>query len=210
MTHSSNEFDEKAKSWDNDPDRVHRAKRIAGAILKLVPIKPSFSALEFGCGTGLLSFALREHFAQIILVDSSPGMLAVLNDKIVQSGATNMQTRNVDLLADPAGLSATFSIVYSALVLHHISDIEKIISTWHNILDDAGYLCIADLDSEKGLFHGQEFSGHNGFDRAALSKLVEQAGFTVVACETVCELTKIARDGAEHTFPVFLLVGQKK
>jgi cyclopropane fatty-acyl-phospholipid synthase-like methyltransferase len=51
-------FDERAKDWDSDPLKVERARIVAEYIRSVLPLRPGMSALEYGCGTGLLSFAL--------------------------------------------------------------------------------------------------------------------------------------------------------
>jgi 2-polyprenyl-3-methyl-5-hydroxy-6-metoxy-1,4-benzoquinol methylase len=204
-----NEFDEKAKAWDDDPQHAKRAQTIAKAIGEEIPNDPSLTAMEYGCGTGLLSFPLRDRFSKITLIDSSKGMLEVLKEKITRSGATNMEALNIDLLESPKSFSTTFSVIYSAMVLHHIPDISKMLSTWHSLLAHPGYLFIADLDSDKGLFHGPEFKGHNGFDRNDLQKIAEKAGFVEVKFRTVSEINKTASDGVQRTFPLFLMVCKK-
>jgi 2-polyprenyl-3-methyl-5-hydroxy-6-metoxy-1,4-benzoquinol methylase len=204
-----NEFDEKAMAWDDDPQHAKRAQTIAKAIGEEIPNDPSLTAMEYGCGTGLLGFPLRDRFSKITLIDSSKGMLEVLKEKIAKSAATNMEALNVDLLESPNSLSITFSVIYSAMVLHHIPDIGKMLSTWHSLLAHPGYLFIADLDSDKGLFHGPEFKGHNGFDRNDLQKIAGKAGFVEVKFRTVSEINKTASDGVQRTFPLFLMTCKK-
>jgi Predicted methyltransferase (contains TPR repeat) len=204
-----NEFDEKAKAWDDNPDHAKRAQAIAKAIGEEIPFGPSLTAMEYGCGTGLLSFPLRDRFSRIMLIDSSKGMLEVLKEKITKSAATNMEALNIDLLESLKSLSTSFSVIYSAMVLHHILDLDKIFSAWYSLLLRPGYLCIADLDSDGGLFHGPDFKGHNGFGRKELQKVVEKAGFMDVKFRTVCEIQKVAPDGVEHSFPLFLMVCKK-
>jgi len=40
------------------------------------------NALDFGCGTGLLSFKLKDFFKTITLTDNSEGMISVLQEKV--------------------------------------------------------------------------------------------------------------------------------
>ena len=54
-----NEFDQKAAQWDAKPVRVERARAVAAGIKAALPLSPHVTALEYGCGTGLLSFALQ-------------------------------------------------------------------------------------------------------------------------------------------------------
>ncbi len=96
------------------------------------------------------------------------------------------------------------------MVLHHINDLRKIFLAWVSLLMNPGYLCIADLDSDNGMFHGPEFKGHNGFDRNELQKIIGNIGFTEVRFKTVCEIKKEARDGIVLSFPLFLMVCKKQ
>ena len=66
-------FDERAKDWESDPKKVERARVVADAIRKSIPLSNEMNALEYGCGTGLLSFALQSDLGQITLADTSQG-----------------------------------------------------------------------------------------------------------------------------------------
>ena len=209
MIRNTNDFDDKAKAWDDNPEHGHRARVIADAIGREIPFNPSFTAMEYGCGTGLLSFLLKDRFARITLIDTSKGMLDVLRNKIECGGVKNMDVINIDLLEYSAGVAKTFSVIYCSMVLHHIGDISTILMMWHSLLNKPGYLCIADLDAENGLFHGKDFKGHNGFDRDILKKSAEAAGFATVTFRTVIEIQKICSDGIFHSYPVFLMVAEK-
>src|ERR1035437_8778978 len=116
-----NEFDQKAKNWDDDPVRVSRARAVADAIRKHVPLTPDMSAMEYGCGTGLLSFELRGDIGPITMADSSDGMLLVLRDKIAALGAVNMNPVKLDLAVDRVP-DDRFDLVYTLMTLHHIPD----------------------------------------------------------------------------------------
>ncbi len=75
-------FDERAQDWDNDIEKVERAGTLAKEIIDFIQPDKSFNALEFGCGTGLLSYQLKNVFKSITLVDTSEGMMKVLREKI--------------------------------------------------------------------------------------------------------------------------------
>jgi ubiquinone/menaquinone biosynthesis C-methylase UbiE len=209
MDSTANEFDKKAKEWDVSPEHVHRAEVLADAINKAIPFDTSFTAMEYGCGTGLLSFLLKERFSKIALIDNSSGMLEVLRNKIKHDNVKNMDVFNVDIMESTIGLPQPFSVIYSSMVLHHIEDIDKILKIWYVLLNTPGYLCIADLDSDNGLFHGNGFKGHGGFDRKTLKEKMENAGFVNVTFQTVLEIQKKANDGISRSFPVFLMTARK-
>lgn len=52
-------FDEKSKTWDEDPKKVRRAQKIANEIQERIPLSKAMSALEYGCGIGFISFELQ-------------------------------------------------------------------------------------------------------------------------------------------------------
>ena len=145
-------FDERAKDWDSDPKKVERARVVADAIRKSIPLSNEMNALEYGCGTGLLSFALQSDLGQITLADTSQGMLDVLKEKIVASGVTNMHPVRLDLATDPMP-AEHFHLTYSLMTLHHIPDTNGILNKFHALLEPNGYLLVADLEKEDGSFH---------------------------------------------------------
>jgi ubiquinone/menaquinone biosynthesis C-methylase UbiE len=148
-------FDAKAATWDADSVKTARTLAIAEAIRRRVSLSSSMRALEYGCGTGSLSFALRPDLGHVTLADNSPGMLAVLEEKIAAAGATCMLPVNLDLSSDPIP-STRFDLVYTAMTFHHIEDIAAILRNLFALLAPRGTLCVADLDAEDGSFHGPE------------------------------------------------------
>jgi len=192
-------FDERAKDWDSDPKKVERARVVADAIRKAVQLSNNMNALEYGCGTGLLSFAMQEDLGQITLADTSQGMLDVLSEKIAVSGVTNMYPVRLDLSTDPLPVEK-----------YHIThDARGALKKFYDVLEPNGYLIVADLDEEDGSFHTDGTTDvHKGFGRSELQAWVEAAGFGNVRFSTVYEIKKVV-DGKEKAFPVFLMVAQK-
>jgi ubiquinone/menaquinone biosynthesis C-methylase UbiE len=202
-------FDERAKDWDSDPKKVERARVTADAIRNAIPLSENMSALEYGCGTGLLSFALQAGLGQITLADTSPGMLDVLAEKIAAAGVTNMRPVKLDLATDPLP-AERFQLTYSLMTLHHVPDAKGILGKFHALLEPGGFLLVADLDKEDGSFHTNGTTDvHLGFERSELQRWVEAAGFENVSFSTAFVITKKI-EGKEKTFPVFLLSTRKK
>lgn len=201
-------FDERAKDWDSDPKKVERARAVAEAIRKALPLSANMTALEYGCGTGLLSFALQEDLGQITLADTSQGMLDVLSEKIAASGVTNMHPVRLDLSTDPLP-AEKYQITYSLMVLHHVHDARGILGRFYDVLAPDAYLVVADLDKEDGSFHTDGTTDiHKGFERGELQTWVESAGFGNIRFSTAYEIRKEV-DGGEKVFPVFLMTAQK-
>jgi ubiquinone/menaquinone biosynthesis C-methylase UbiE len=202
-----NEFDQKASHWDAKPGRVERAQAMADGLRAALPLSTSMTALEYGCGTGLVSFALQPQLGHITLADSSSGMLAVLREKIATSHVQNMTPRLLDLTNDPLP-TERYQLIYTLMTLHHILDTDRMLRAFYALLDAPGYLCVADLDTEDGTFHTDEFHGHSGFDRATLSAQAQQAGFQSIAFSTVFHQRKEVA-GAMKDFPLFLMIARK-
>jgi ubiquinone/menaquinone biosynthesis C-methylase UbiE len=198
------DFDQRAKDWDNDPKKVERARVVADAIRAALPNRPGQTGLEIGCGTGLLSFALQDAFTHITLADTSQGMLDVLTAKIADSGLTHFSPIRLDLARDPLP-DSRFDAVYSLLALHHIPETDTVIQRFHDLLSPGGRLFIADLDAEDGSFHTDGMTDvHLGFERGALQRQVEAAGFADVRFSTVFFIHK-----NERAYPIFMLAAQK-
>src|SRR5512139_1855133 len=196
-------FDSKARQWDENPVFQERGRKIAEAIRKTVPLRRDMSALDYGCGTGLLSFPLRDELGAILAADSSAGMLEVLAEKIAAHGVTNMTPLKLDLLADPVP-AQRFDLIVASMTLHHVPDTDHILRVFHDMLNPGGYLCIADLDQEDGSFHGIEVDVHHGFDRSDLSRRAAQAGFADAQFQTVFSIAK-ERETGTRDYPVFLM-----
>jgi ubiquinone/menaquinone biosynthesis C-methylase UbiE len=202
-----NEFDQKASQWDAKPVRVERAQAVAESIKAAVPLSPHMMALEYGCGTGLLSFALQPYLRHITLADSSSGMLAVLRDKIAAANIQTMTPLQLDLMIDPLP-DERYHLIYTLLTLHHIPDTDRMLRAFYALLDTPGTLCVADLDKEDGTFHEEEFHGHLGFNRAELAAQVRQIGFQSVHFSTAYHQIKEV-NGVSKDFPIFLMVAGK-
>ena len=202
---STQDFDARARTWDDDPMKAARAQAVADAIRRSIPNLADMHGLEFGCGTGLLSFALQAHLKQIVLADSSPGMLEVLREKIAASRIANMTPIQLDLTSDPLP-EQRFELIYSLMTLHHIPDTEAVLRDMHALLRQPGDLGIADLDSEDGSFHGQDADVHQGFDRQGLTEKAERAGFRNISFSNVFEIHK---GQPERIYPVFLMTAEK-
>jgi len=197
-------FDDKATRWDDDPKKLERAEAVAAAIREQVPLTPSTRTLEYGCGTGLLGFALQPAVGELVLADSSPGMLSVVEQKIAAGGSDRVSIACLDLCADPLP-NECFDLICSLMTLHHVDEYRGLLASMWELLNSGGYLCIADLDAEDGSFHGSDFNGHQGFDRQALAGVLKRTGFVDVNFTTVFELVR-GEEGALKRYPVFLMV----
>lgn len=201
-------FDDYAKNWDTD-ERINRAKIVADEISKSIDIDKNYSAMEFGCGTGLVSFNLCDKFKKINLVDSSKGMIDILNFKISKYHVNNMVTNCLDI-SDKNSLDMNFDVIYNSMVLHHIHNTASIIKSFYELLNKDGYLCIVDLDEEDGSFHKDhpDFDGHNGFNQECLKSILISAGFNDIESNSFFYGEKIV-EGNKINYSLFLMKARK-
>lgn len=201
------EFDLKAEEWDKNPMHWDRSVAIAEGILKIVPLEKQFRAMEFGAGTGILSFLLKDYLKEIVLIDNSAGMIRMIDEKISVSGAANLITKLFDL--EHAELEGEkFDFIFTQMVLHHVDDIESIFMKFSSLLNPGGYLAIADLYAEDGSFHGEDFHGHKGFDPDNLSEILKINNFTGISYKECFLINRKISESETKDFPVFLLIAR--
>jgi predicted TPR repeat methyltransferase len=203
-------FDEKAKTWDNDPGRIERARIFAEGIIKLTGGQKFSSALEFGSGTGLVSFQLRDRFDKIILADTSLGMINVLEEKIKRENIVNFSPVKINDSDDLLKING-LDVVYTLLTLHHVSDIDGTFGVFASILKKGGYLFIGDLVTEDGSFHFKdpEFDGHKGFDTSDLKAKLKNEGFECIEDRIILTIER-EHNSIIKKYPLFILALQKK
>lgn len=203
-----NEFDIKALTWDQNPMIWNRANAIAKEILNNVPLNKNMTALEFGAGTGVTSFILKDSLKEITLMDNSAEMYRIMQDKIRKSGVTNLKAVDFNLEVQTYN-NGTFDFIFNQMVLHHITDIPGIIKKFYDLLNPGGYLALADLYPEDGSFHGEGFTGHRGFDPVEMSETVSAQGFTDVNYRKCYTMNKQINDSTSKQFDIFLLIARK-
>lgn len=201
------EFDSRAGDWDKNQMHSRRSEAIATELVNRIPTTNKMTVLEYGAGTGLLSFILKDRFAEIVLMDNSQEMIKVTESKIVDSGNRNMKALWIDLEKDD--YKGQFDIVYTQMVLHHVDNIDLIFSKFKALIKPGGYLAIADLYSEDGSFHGDGFTGHNGFDVPQLTQQLEIKDFRNIVTKPCFIIQRENEKGELKEYPVFLLTATR-
>lgn len=202
------EFDNKAAEWDKNPMHWDRSEAIANEIKALIPLNNGMSALEYGAGTGITSFLLRDQLKEITLMDNSTEMVKVMDGKINASQVKNMRAMNFDLENTDFN-GGTFDLIFTQMVLHHVININNIIERFYRLLNKGGYLAIADLYTEDGSFHGDGFEGHLGFDIGKLSSILVKNNFHTVSHKECFIIDRKLSETESRQFPVFLLIAKK-
>jgi cyclopropane fatty-acyl-phospholipid synthase-like methyltransferase len=195
-------FANKSKSWDMNSKRVQNAKGIADGIINKMALSPSMELMDFGAGTGLLSYFVAPHVGKIVAVDNSPSMLQEFHAKSEEFAC---QTEVIEKDLSTQTLERTFDGIISSMTIHHIEDTKALFATFYAMLKKDGFIAIADLDSENGDFHSDNTGVfHYGFDREALAQCAKEAGFTDISFSLVSTIDK-----PQTSFTVFLMTGVK-
>lgn len=203
-----NHFNDLANSWDLNPLHRERSEAIAFKIKQKINLDPGMKALEYGSGTGILGFLLKDSLKEITLMDNSPEMVRVMEKKIKDGKALNLKPLCYNL-EDSVYQSELFDLIFSQMVLHHIENVPKLLSAFYQMLFDGGKLAIADLYLEDGSFHGDTFNGHKGFDDEELGDILEMIGFKNVQHELCYIIHKITDENVLKEFPVFIITAEK-
>jgi 2-polyprenyl-3-methyl-5-hydroxy-6-metoxy-1,4-benzoquinol methylase len=203
------DFNKEAAQWDSNPGRVKLANEVADAIIREAAPARGMDALDFGCGTGLVTLRLQPLVRSILGADSSEGMLGVLQAKIQSQGLSNVKTRQVDF--EKGGrIEGEFHLIVSSMTLHHVPATAPLFRQWRELLLPGGTVCFADLDAEDGSFHGDNTGVfHLGFDREHLKKLLRETGFQDIRDTTATTMLKDVATGGKRAFPVFLISAKK-
>jgi tRNA (cmo5U34)-methyltransferase len=199
-----NDFDTKADGWDKNRMHLERTLAVAGLLRKRIKAKPGLIGLEFGAGTGLLSFQLKDHFSEIVLLDNSRVMLNKAEEKISPEDQKKFRTIFLDLENEEFP-DEKFDVIYSQMVLHHVKDIDRIFGKFKDLLHPGGILAIADLYPEDGSFHEGNPDVHFGFEPKDLANRLAKLGFHETVAEQCFVILKESGPGNTREYPVFLL-----
>ncbi|MEA3419495.1 MAG: class I SAM-dependent methyltransferase [Campylobacterota bacterium] len=195
-------FAHKSKSWDMSSRRVKNARSIADKILNNIELNKEMTLMDFGAGTGLLSFFMAPYVDTIVAVDNSPSMLEQFKEKCKEFDC-NTEIIRKDLSVET--IEREFDGIISSMTIHHLEDIEALFAKFYTMLKKGGFIAIADLDSEDGSFHSENTGvHHHGFDTNILNNIAKKAGFQNIQFETVNTIRKPHRD-----FTVFLMTATK-
>jgi cyclopropane fatty-acyl-phospholipid synthase-like methyltransferase len=195
-------FENKSKSWDMNSKRVLNAKGIAELITKNIKLNKEMDIMDFGAGTGLLSYFISPFVKKIVAVDNSPSMLLEFSAKSHEFSSLT-EVLELDLSIDT--LERKFHGIISSMTIHHLEDTTALFSKMYEMLEDDGFVAIADLDKEDGSFHSDNTGVfHYGFQRDILESIAREIGFKRIKFELASTICKPQRD-----FSVFLMTAYK-
>lgn len=186
-----NRFDVLAKEWDSNPERVKSAMIFADAVKDSLNCNiNNFNVLDYGCGSGLVSFAFANDVKEIEGLDNSIAMIDVYNNKAKMIGLNNIFGKLNDINKDHIE-SNKYDLILTNMTMHHINDAESFISKLANGLKVNGKLFVADLYTEDGTFHSDNNDViHFGFKKENILEAFKKAGLKnihIKHLQTICK-----------------------
>lgn len=203
------DFDAVAATWDEEPRRLMLAQEVVTAICRELPLAKEMEALDYGCGSGLVTLGLQPFVGRITAADSSQGMLQVLSRKVRERGMTNVVTRFIDL--EQQRFEGSYDLIVSSMTLHHVDNVAGLIGSLVQMLKPGGWLALADLESEDGSFH-EDSTGvyHRGFDREFFSSVCSDYLLTDIRILTAATIDKSKGPADRRLYPVLLCLARKQ
>jgi ubiquinone/menaquinone biosynthesis C-methylase UbiE len=203
------DFDKMAAEWDANPMRVKLANDVADTIIREIAPTHDMDALDYGCGTGLVTLRLEPFVKSVTGADSSSGMLKVIQGKVKSRGLRNVHTQLVDF-EHGGKVEGKFHLAVSSMTMHHVQNPADFLKQMYDLLTPGGIIGVADLDKEDGAFHDDNKGVlHFGFERANLRGLFEKAGFRDIRDVTATTVVKGIEGKPKREYPVFLITGKK-
>lgn len=202
------DFDAVAEQWDQEPRRLKLAQEVVEALRRELPLSSTMAALDYGCGSGLVTLGLQPFVGHITGADSSSGMLDVLQRKTSRKGVDNVAVQLLDL--ERQRLDRSYDLIVSSMTLHHVQDVPALVASLTQALNPGGWLALADLESEDGHFHDDSTGVmHHGFSRELLTAQFKGRGLVDVRVVTAAVIDKPGTGGAPRSYPVLLWLGRR-
>jgi ubiquinone/menaquinone biosynthesis C-methylase UbiE len=176
---NTDKFEMIANVYDT-PERIHIAKVSSEAIREYLVDTKDMTAIDFGCGTGLVGMSILNEFQTVLFLDTSQNMIRQIEQKISNQGIQNANTLCFDLEQDTT-VDFHSDYIFMAQVLLHIKDIEFILSRLYEVLNDGGHLIIVDFNKNDEI---ESDMVHNGFDQMSLGELMSKIGYKDIHAKT--------------------------
>ena len=198
-------FEILASSWDSKPQRVKGAMSFASKVKEFLPSDiSSFNVLDYGCGTGLVSFCFSDDVKSIDGLDNSTSMIEVYNEKSNKIGMKNIKgfVHNIN---EQDLQKEKYDLIVTNMTMHHIKNTQDFISKLTYSLKPNGYLAIADLKIEDGKFHSDNTGvEHFGFEFDKVTEYFKNNNLQDIKYDLFESINK-----PNNTYEVYYIIGQK-
>jgi ubiquinone/menaquinone biosynthesis C-methylase UbiE len=194
-------FEQMASQYDTE-ERKSIAHIIAQEVRSELSNTKNLSALDYGCGTGLVGLELVDMFRTMLFVDTSAQMIAQVQRKIEKAHISSASTLCCDF-CEGCPLDVKADYVLMSQVLLHVKDYALLLNRLYQILNQKGHLLVIDFDLNERIVSDKV---HNGFEQSELIFLFKQIGFSSVHAHTFYHGQKMFM---KEDASLFLLHAQK-
>ena len=200
-----------------DHTRTH-SDDVIDRFCAVVPLDPSVSVLDFGCGTGNYLARIHQRLGcRCYGVEPSEGMRRKASSKVSPLNIERGNHRAIPFSSE------MFEFAYMTDVIHHVPSLPEMFRELPRVLKTGGYLCIvteshAQID---GRFYNRYFPSlaanekHRYPDVGEITTHAQQAGFCYVAAETTPSPSRQVTDSflrnvAEKNWSMFRLLSEQE
>ncbi|KAL6720090.1 hypothetical protein ACLMJK_002011 [Lecanora helva] len=189
-------------AWDITSQNYNKVERLSFPFAKILVDRanslsslddPKANVFDNGCGTGVMTAALKMGFPDISILssDASPDMVKVLEDKVRKAGWGKVETqtldaRNLDGIADNQ-----FSHTFSTFMVCLAPEPEKIVKEMYRVTKPGGILAL-------GNWGDPYFSYFNNIWTKACQMLIPDYGSATIMGESWTRAENI-RTGLQQT-----------
>ncbi len=201
-----NRFDEAAKTWDQKQSSIDSSNACVDNLEKYITLKNDAKILDYGCGTGFISYSLKTKTNSVLGMDYSDGMVSRFNEKAKELDFDNIKAIKHNMNEDEIQKD-TFDLFISSMTMHHIKDTNMFAKKAYECLVKGGVVCINDLEKEDGTFHAKHKNDgveHFGYAKEDVKKIFENIGFEIISCDTV-----YIHERNDKEYPLFNLIAKK-
>lgn len=133
----SESWDDYAENWDDDEDVVTYSEKAFLSLTEMLPLDGK-RVLDFGCGTGLLTEKVSKVAKEVVGLDSSPKMIAILNNKKIENISTIVSTLSEGTIKSEKLLQEKFDIILASSVCAFLPDYEDALKLIEPLLVEGG------------------------------------------------------------------------
>ncbi|KAG8630393.1 hypothetical protein KVT40_002012 [Elsinoe batatas] len=142
---------------------------VNNSLLQLPPKKDGVYLLDYACGTGKVTMALKDHITSALGIDISDGMVEIYNTRMSEADVSNAHAVVGNLLSEQ-GLTGdideqarNFDIAFVGFGFHHFEDPELTIKRLSSRLKPGGILAILDWlpSNEDPQYEAEGGPGHH-------------------------------------------------
>ena len=174
-------WDDYAEEWDSNEDAISYANKAFNTLFDQINLE-GLNVLDFGCGTGLLTERISPHASNIVALDSSSKMIAILDNKNLPNVSTVAEQLSEELINKNASLNNRFDLIVASSVFGFLPDYESTLKLLKSLLVPDGVLVQWDWLSPS---EDSDF----GFSEETIESAYRNTGFNLTSITKPFSLT---------------------